>query len=110
MKGSDVQEAHEDPGRPDREAYIQQKSVYRIQQKPRGREAFTEGPNEAIAEFRDVAWMATAQQCKRRRRWDTGGLTANNNHAGGVEDLRNHAVVKSQRPKERGLRQQTALL
>ena len=67
-------------------------------------------PNEAIAEFRDVAWMATAQQCKRRRRWDTGGLTANNNHAGGVEDLRNHAVVKSQRPKERGLRQQTALL
>ena len=37
MKGSDVQEAREDPGRPDREAYIQQKSVYRIQQKPRGR-------------------------------------------------------------------------
>ena len=101
MKGSDVQEAHEDLGRPDREAYIQQRSENRIQQKPRGREAFTEGPNEAIAEFRDVAWMATAQQCKRRRRWDTGGLTANNNHAGGVEDLRNHAVVKSQRPKER---------
>ena len=51
-----------DPGRPDRKAYIQQKSVYRIQQKPRGRQgglgsearqgAFTEGPNEAIAEFR----------------------------------------------------------
>ena len=54
MKGSDVQEAREDPGRPDRKAYIQQKSVYRIQQKPRGRgrgsaarpsrEAFTERP------------------------------------------------------------------
>ena len=53
------------------------------------------------------AWMATAQQqCKRRRRWDTGGLTANNNHAGGVEDLRNHAVVESQRPKRE--RAQTA--
>ena len=38
---------------------------------------------------------------RRRRRWDTGGLTANNNHAGGVEDLRNHAVVESQRQKER---------
>ena len=51
--------------------------------------------------------MATAQQqCKRRRRWDTGGLTANNNHAGGVEDLRNHAVVESQRPKRE--RAQTA--
>ena len=49
-----------------------------------------------------LAWMATAQQCKRRRRrWDTGGLTANNNHAGGVEDLRNHAVVESQRQKKR---------
>ena len=51
--------------------------------------------------------MATAQQCKRRRRrWDTGGLTANNNHAGGVEGLRNHAVVESQRPKRE--RAQTA--
>ena len=61
-EGSDVQEAREDPGRPDREAYIQQKSVYRIQQKPRGREAFTEGPNEAIAEFRDVGTPACTRQ------------------------------------------------
>ena len=45
-------------------------------------------------------------ETKRRRRWDTGGLTANNNHAGGVEDLRNHAVVESQRPKRE--RAQTA--
>ena len=77
------------------------------------REAFTEGPNEAIAEFRDVGTPACTreterlpQQCKRRRRWDTGGLTANNNHAGGVEDLRNHVVVESQRPKRE--RAQTA--
>ena len=39
----------------------------------------------------------TEQEKKETR--DTGGLTANNNHAGGVEDLRNHVVVKSQRPK-----------
>ena len=52
--------------------------------------------------------MATAQQCKRRRRWDTGGLTANNNHVGGVEDLRNHAVVESQRQKKKRDRAQTA--
>ena len=39
----------------------------------------------------------TEQEKKETR--DTGGLTANNNHAGGVEDLRNHAVVKSSRPK-----------
>ena len=125
MKGSDVQEAREDPGRPDRNAYIQQKSVYRIQQKPRGRQGArqrdpagrlsrkapmkpwwnseTWGRPRAREKQRDCfAWMATAQQqCKRRRRWDTGGLTANNNHAGGVEDLRNHAVAESQRPKER---------
>ena len=131
MKGSDVQEAREDPGRPDRKAYIQQKSVYRIQQKPRGRQgglgsetrqggfhgkaptkpwwnSETWGRPRARDKQRDCfAWMATAQQqCKRRRRWDTGGLTANNNHAGGVEDLRNHAVVESQRPKRE--RAQTA--
>ena len=46
-----------------------------------------------------------AQQYKRRnRRWDTGGFTANNNHVGGVERLRNHAVVgpkdeKRERPQ-----------
>ena len=51
MKGSDVQEAREDPGRPDRKAYIQQKSVYRIQQKPRGREGSAARPSrEAFTE------------------------------------------------------------
>ena len=49
MKGSDVQEAREDPGRPDRKAYIQQKSVYRIQQKPRGRGARQRGPSGRLS-------------------------------------------------------------
>ena len=34
------------------------------------------------------------------------GLTANNNHAGGVEGLRNHPVVETQRPQRE--RSQTA--
>ena len=58
-----MQEAREDPGRSGRKAYIQQKSVYRIQQKPRGRGArqrdpagrlSRKGPNETMVEFRDV--------------------------------------------------------
>ena len=74
MKGSDVQEAREDPGRPDRKAYIQQKSVYRIQQKPRGRGArqrgpagrlSRKGPNETMVEFRDVGTPACTRQTER---------------------------------------------
>ena len=118
-EGSDVQEAREDPGRRERKASetFSRSRYTAFSRRRRRKEAFTEGPNEAMAEFKDVgtpactrqterllqhAWMATVQQFKRRRgRWDTGGLTANNNHAGGVEDLRNHAVVKSQRPEKR---------
>ena len=124
MKGSDVQEAREDPGRPDRKAYIQQKSENRIQQKPRGRQggARQRGPSGRLSRKAPTkrsqnseTWGTPActreterlpQQCKKKRRWDTGGLTANNNHAGGVEDLRNHVVVESQRPKRE--RAQTA--
>ena len=114
-EGSDVQEAREDPGRKDREASetFSRSRYTAFSRRRRRKEAFTEGPNEVATEFKDVgtpactreterllqhAWMATAQQFKRRR-WDTGGLTANNNHAGGVEGLRNHAVAESQRPE-----------
>ena len=122
-EGSDVQEAREDPGRRDfqQKTEFQQKSVYRVQQKT-APQAFKEGSTKPwwnsetwgtpactreTERLPQHAWMATAQQCKRRRRrWDTGGLTANNNHAGGVEGLRNDAVVESQRPKRE--RAQTA--
>ena len=74
-----------------------------------------------MVEFRDVGTPACTRETERllcvdghraaavqekKETRDTGGLTANNNHAGGVEDLRNHAVVKSQRPKRE--RAQTA--
>ena len=120
-EGSDVQEAPEDPGR----RFSAKDRISAEVGLPRSADDGAAGSkgrlNETMVEFRDVetpactreterlpqhAWMATAQQCKRRRRWDTGGLTANNNHAGGVAGIRNHAVVESRRPKRE--RAQTA--
>ena len=58
-EGSDVREAREDPGRPDREAYIQQKIPHSAEA---ARQGGSEGPNEAIAEFRDVGTPACTRQ------------------------------------------------
>ena len=48
-------------------------------------------------------------QEKTEKKWDTGGLTANNDHTGGVEGLQRttHTVVKSQRRRDRAAFKQT---
>ena len=53
----------------------------RIQQKPRGREAFTEGPNKAIAEFR--AWgrpRAREERNTQQRNWSSCSSVRNAQH------------------------------